>query len=929
MSTTFRGIPRLVLFAFFPCAAWVAACDEPDALTPVQAMALPEPPAIPLGPAVVPLPRDDGRLPGGVNPFSYRLRLRLDPRADRFAGHVEIDVDVEEPTRAIVLHGRGFKIDSVVVQSAEGKKIAATATSRAALGSKGEPEELVVTTAEPLHDGPATLVIDYEAPYASRLRGIYKVVEPNGAYVFSQFEPTDARQAFPCFDEPSYKTPFTISVTTPDGNVAFTNTPEETRHAADPGFTTFQFQSSLPLPTYLVAVAVGPLEVLPGATEPTPLRLIATQGRSHLGALALETAAQQLPLLEKYFRSPYPYAKLDFAAVPNFSAGAMENPGLITFREERLLVDPATASVGSRVSLYGVLAHEMSHLWFGDLVTMSWWDDLWLNEGFATWSATRTLDEWRPELGAGEDAVADTGRAMRGDTLSTSRRIREPVRSTTEALEAFDGITYQKAAAVLAMTEAWLGKPVFQTGIVAYLTEHRWGNGTAEDLFASLEDASKKDVTSVMYGFTEQTGVPSIDAEIACNDHHPSLHFAEHEYAPLGATAGPRKFWKVPVCVRFGDGAHDGNVCTLLDTPEKTVPLEGAACPTWLYPNVDEAGYYHANIPLPMLERLAALPAGKLSARERLGLLIEARALVDSGKLDVADFLRVAEKFRGDLDHTALGELGDFVDFLFTDLVPAVGEASFQRWVRAQFGPAARSLGWVRRPKDHENDEMARRTALAVLGDAGGDPGVLAIATTFARAWLEHPKTVDGDTASIAVPLAAIHGDAALFDAFLRRLGAPATPEERVLAITGLASFTDPALVDRTLGLLLDGTIRAQDQIYVVRRLFRRPKVRERAFAFIAAHIDALLPKLPSQMASRMVSIVSRACSPEEVDRAEALFRPRLASLEGADRALNQSIEIGRRCIAFKARHEAPFAKRLGVKPRADVPDAAKVAKPR
>ena len=581
----------------------LSGCARP----PAPALAPPPRSAPSLGaaaalPADLPPPRADGRLPSDVRPTRYALDLTIDPAQPTFSGRARIAVTVAHPTRAIVMHGRGMTIDRARLIAA-GRTLNAQATLRMAALSKGQPEELVLTFDQPVPSGDAEIQIDYRAPFADGLRGVYRVEAGGDSYAYTQFEPNDARRAFPGFDEPGNKTPFDLSLTVPAGATAFANTRESQHHQNSDGRTvTFAFETSPPLPTYLVAFAVGPFDVLDGPQTPTRVRLVSIKGKASLGATSVAAAAEHLALLGKYFDRAYPYSKLDVAAVPNFGAGAMENAGFVTFREELLLLDPARASMNARRAMASVMAHELAHQWFGDLVTMVWWNDLWLNEAFASWMSDKIVDEWRPKTRARVHAVASKAGVMAEDALSSVRRIRNPVRSTGEAEESFDAITYSKGRAVLSMTEAWVGEDAFRDGLRSYIKDHAWGNATSDDLFAALAQASGgRPVAAVMDSFTSQTGVPQVTASVTCpqpGDEHGAavVHLSQHEYQTLDHQGAPSdKLWRIPVCLVYGAATPRApktpmeKQCTLLEAAQADVPLATTGCPAFVYPNAGEA----------------------------------------------------------------------------------------------------------------------------------------------------------------------------------------------------------------------------------------------------------------------------------------------------------------------------------------------------
>lgn len=854
-------------------------------------------------PANVPPPRDDGRLPGGVAPRSYRWELAVDPLKPRFSGKMTIAARVATPTRAVVLHGRGLTIQAAFVVTPSAGRLPASASFRPAAHSKGENDELVLTTDEEIAAGDVSLEISYEAPFAQGLHGLYRVEEEGKHYAFTQFEPIGARIAFPCFDEPGFKVPFEVAVTVPADTVALSNMPEQDRKpSADGASMTVEFQRSPPLPTYLVALAVGPIELREDlANAGVPLRLGAVPGRAQLGTYGLGAARDHLAILQRYFGSAYPYPKLDLLAVPNFAAGAMENAGLITFREERLLLDETIASTAMRRAISGTIAHELAHMWFGDLVTLAWWDDIWLNEGFATWMATRVIDTWRPELGAGVEALSSVARVQEVDTLSSARKVRQPVRSTTEALEAFDGITYEKGAALLGMVEHWITPDVFQKGVTTYLSEHLFGNATANDLFSALGRASGRDVAAVLGSFTEQTGVPAVKVS-ACRMQKgtPAVDLVQGEYQPLGAPQPSGKHWRIPVCVHVPAPGAKNDACTLLEGGAAHLPLPLASCPRWIHPNADQTGYYHAVSSLDALTALASLARGALSVRERVGVLLDAWALVQSGAISAGDFLGLTQNFRGDPEQAVWERIVDSLEVLDDDIVADEDRPALSAFTKRLLGQDAKALGWEPIRKEPESDRLRRRLVLEGLGRVGRDEPTLIRARAVAERWLQDPTLVDGDVASVALPLAAISGDAGLFERFKTRLISAKTPVERVLALSALSSFTDPLLVRRALELVLDGTVRVQDQIYIFRGVFSRVSTRDIAFQTVRERVDDYLGKIPPFARGRMLAFMARGCSDAEAERARTLFEPKMASLEGADRALSQALESTHRCGALR-----------------------------
>ncbi|HVR62239.1 MAG TPA: M1 family metallopeptidase [Polyangia bacterium] len=891
-------------------ALLAAACGQTPRAAPVVVAAATAARAEAPLPATVPAPRDDGRLPPGVRPRSYALDLTVDPTLPTFGGRARIAVTLDGPTRAIVMHGRALAVRTALVTSA-GVSQPARAWPRLAAHDRGEPDELALTFDQLAGPGPAVIDIEYQAPFSPGLDGVYRVEEGGAPYAFTQFEPTDARRAFPCFDEPGWKTPFSLTLTVPRGLEAFANSKLARRADSADGHTTFTFEPTPPLPTYLVAFAVGTFDVRDGPRAPAPIRLVAARGKGDLGALSIDAAAAHLTLLGQYFDRPYPYSKLDLVAVPNFGAGAMENAGFITFREELLLLDPAHASTASRRAMASVIAHELAHQWFGDLVTMAWWDDVWLNEAFANWMADKIVDQWRPESRARVKAIGDKAQVMAEDALASARRIRNPVRSSGEAEEAFDGITYGKGRAVLNMIEAWLGEDTFRDGLRRYIKAHEWGNASAPDLYKALADASGvREVAAVMDSFTEQTGVPLISASLRCQPARDAagttavIAFTEREYRTLDRAGPSEKTWRIPLCAAFPVAGHLQRRCMLMDGAQAEMALPGAGCPAFFYPNAGETGYYRFQL-APADARRLANGLNQLSEQERFGVVNNSWASVWSGELPAASFLELLRGFRNEDSRLVWGQIAESLAELDRAAITDGARPAFAAYVRDLLGPLGRRLGFTAKAGETDDQKILRDAVMDALGNLGDDGWVLSQARRATDAWLADAASTDADIARLAVPLAARHGDAALYDRLLAVARSPKTPELRVVALRGLAAFEDPAQVARTLELVASGGIKTQDLRYTFVPLATRRSTQNATIAWIEGNYARLAAAVPDPQRARFMGVAGALCDRERVQSVAAFLRPRIEALEGADKSIRQSIEQGLRCAMLREK-EAP-----------------------
>ncbi len=859
-----------------------------------------------------PAPRDDGRLPALATPSHYAIALDIDPAQPRFHGTAAIDLEIAHPTAHVVLHGHDLNVTDVGATFGS-KALAGTSTVRAAHGGQ-EPQELVLIFPEPLPAGRATIRITYDAPFADDLSGLYRVKEGERWYAFTQFESTDARRAFPCFDEPAYKATYDVTIRAPKGMLAVANTPERT-HEDDAGAVRYEFATTPPLSSYLVAFAVGDFDVREGSKSPVPVRLITVKGKAALGDFAIDATAGLVKKLGEYFALPYPFAKLDVLAVPDFRAGAMENPGLVTFREELLLQDSKHASVRAQRYAALTIAHELAHMWFGDLVTMQWWNDVWLNEGFATWMETKVTDAWRPEYTVHTEAVSDAKDVMDTDALASARAVRQPVRTNGEIEEAFDGISYQKGAAVLAMIERWIGEEAFQRGVRDYIRGHAWKNATADDLLGALDRASGRDVSAMAATFLDRPGVPVVAVKSSCNAGKTSFDFAQSAWRPLGAAAPTDTSpWRVPVCVHEASGADE---CTLLTGASAHVDTK-AACGATTYPNASEAGYYRVSVS-EHDARAIARDAQHLDAASRIGVVSNLWAQVRAGDLAPSLLLEVLPSFDGETDGYVISQVIDTLYAVDHALVHEAARPAFRSYVAARMAGHKKRLGWQAKPNESDASAQVRPHVLQVLGDLAHDTITIREADALATRWIADPNSVDADVAPVAVRVASIRGDATRWDQLRAAAKSAKAPLDRIVALSGLGTFEDPKVLGHTFDLLLSDEVKMQDFSYVLgsryeASIFTRPDAARAFFAWLNAHWEAARAKLPGPLAGRYARVMEGACSADERDAELSFLQPHLADVEGTTRPLAEEAESVTSCAELRAHGAESVARFFGAK---------------
>lgn len=865
----------------------------------------------------------DGPLPEGVTPTAYDLAFRIDPRLERFSGVADIRVTFDAPTSRFYMHGALLNVTRIYVAPGPVDPSGATAVETEWVPAAREGlAEVVLAT--PVGPGAATLHIEYDAPFDRQLKGIYRVDVGEDRYAFTQFEATSARYAFPGFDEPRFKTPFSMSITARSEDRVVGNTLETEATDVGDGMTRHTFAETRPLPTYLVALAVGPLDIVEGTaipanavrSRPLPFRGIAARGRGAELRYAMEHTPAIVASLETYFGIEYPYDKLDILAVPDFASGAMENAGAITFREQLLLLSSTPPEEQVR-GFTNVMAHELAHQWFGNLVTMPWWDDIWLNEAFATWMAFRTVADVAPDQHPELSAIASVHGAMFSDSLAAARRIRQPIESENDIRNAFDSITYQKGMGVLGMFEAWLGEDTFRDGIRHYLNAHRFGTARTEDLMASLSEVSHRDVATPFFTFLDQPGVPVVRATIACGEGGRVIDLVESRYRPLGSSAPDDGLWQIPVCIRYGEGRNVHDACTLMNGTSARIDVEGSACPTWVMPNANAAGYYRFSMGPAELTALFETGWSHLTTAERLSVANNLRAAFSSGANSAAELIGAMDRIAADRERLVMMEPAPFFSMLIDDYLEGEARAALRSHVATLYAPAWRRVGWSPRRREPGENAVLRRDLLTVMVRIGREPTVRAEASERGLRFLGvggdgalHPDAVAPDLVSPALwaalhppTLEEGHADAAVFDAMLAALGASGDAVLRQRLLRELGSVEDPALAARALALNEDPLLRVNEVLLPLFVQSETPEGRERAFAYATSRFEQVFSRVATTRAGYAPLAFSGFCDEDHRAAVEAFFLPRIEAMPGGPRNLAATLETITLCAARRGHH--------------------------
>lgn len=833
------------------------------------------------------------RLPGGVTPEHYTLWVAPDIAAATFRGTVDIRVRIEQPTATITLHAAEIAFDTVTIE-AGGTTVPATVT-------ENTKDEMVTFTAPaPLAAGTATIHVTYRGILNDKLRGFYLSKGATRNYAVSQMEATDARRAFPCFDEPAKKATFDISMTIATGDMAISNGAQiADTPGPDAGTHTVRFATTPKMSTYLVALLVGDFVCREGASDGIPIRVCATPDKKDLTGFAMEAAQYEVKFFNDYFGIKYPFGKLDIIGIPDFAAGAMENAGAITFRERMLLVDEATASIGVRKSVASVIAHELAHQWFGNLVTMKWWDDIWLNEGFATWAANKPLAAWKPEWQMDVNAAEETQTALGLDVLRSTRAIRTKVETPAEINEVFDPIAYEKTSGVINMVEAFVGPEAFRKGVSAYLTRYASSNAAGEDFWNEVTRVTEKPVNRVMRSFVDQPGAPVLSVSTACVGGQTKVTVRQRRFdGGVGAKPSAPQAWSLPVCVKTDTGK---TTCELVS--DSTQSFNAPGCGAAMV-NADARGYYITEYEPAALTALAARTTA-LTGAEKVSLLGDEWRLVRAGRHDVGPFLDLAAAFASDTTPAVTSDIAGRLGFVSSAIASEADRTKLNAWIRTKFGPALDAIGIDPKPGDSDDVQTRRGVLMGLVGRAG-DERVRAKATALTLSYLDRVDSVPPSLIGAALNIAAGAGDAALYDRLVTKMRASAaTPDLYYRLFNALPAFRDPALVQRTLAWTLTDDVRSQDVPTVLAQLFGGAQG-DAAWTFVQQQWDAITKKVGVfQGVPGIVGGLGAFCSTERANEVKAFFEKHHEP--AAARSLRQAIERIETCAAIDARQSAPL----------------------
>jgi aminopeptidase N len=777
-----------------------------------------------------------GQLPKSVVPVHYAISIAPNLQSGVLKGSETIDIDARTATRSITLNALELKVTQA--------RLLDERNGVASIQMHADDETVELTFPQPVKAGAHRLQLEFEGRINEQPQGLFFARRPadrsGRVMLASQMEPTDARRMFPCWDEPAYRATFQLTATVPQDYLAISNTPIQTETPSGAGLKTVVFGKTPKMSSYLVAFVTGDLEALSGEAAGVKLRIITPVGGRESGRYALEAVQKLLPYYEDYFGIKYPLPKLDLIAVPGGFSGAMENWGAITFEEEALLFQPGLSPQDAKRGIFVTISHEMAHQWFGNFVTMAWWNDLWLNEGFASWMEEKATDHFNPDWNMWMVANQNKNGVMESDARRTTHPIEQPVHSPAEAEQVFDDITYKKGAAFLRMLEDYVGEKVFRDGIRAYIRTHLYSNTTTDDLWNDLERASGKPVRRIASGWTEQRGFPVVKVRSTCTANGRELALEQERFRVNDSTPDASQ-WQIPVSIE-SIGSRQPATKVLLSA--KSMKAVAGSCDTPVKLNADNVGYYRVEYDAPAFAELTR-SIGSLSEADRLNVLDDTWALAQAGRVSAADYLQLTDALRQQNDPVMWEQLIQRLLFMDDLEIGQTGHDRFQAYARALLNPVFARVGWEPKPSESAGDARLRDRLISALGQLRDEAVINESKKRFA-AFAQNREALPADIRGAVLSVVGRYADRTTFDELHRFARGGRSSDQRSEFFSAMQAAIDPTLVQENLRLALSNELPPEPAAFVVVDVAGTPENAPAALDFAKQHISELLGKLSS-----------------------------------------------------------------------------------
>jgi len=852
-----------------------------------------------------------------ARPLAYRLHMQVDPRQRQFSAELALDIELLQPDDGVWLHGQNLDVTQIALQ---GSDVAVDYQQRLDSGV------VRVGFAQAQPAGALTLLISYNSQFDANLAGLFRVQEQGDWYALAKSESIQARKYLPGFDQPGFKAPFTITLDIPTGQQAITNTPAMAQNVLDNGLTRWQFMPTPPMPTYLLSLAVGPFDVLEYPPIPAnalrdreiPLRAVARRGKVDAMQQVMAITAEFVTILESELGVPYPFRKLDIVAAPAWPSGATELSAAISYREERLFL-PENAPPAARLGMLGIHAHELAHMWFGNLVTPPWWDDLWLKEGFATWATPVLLQRFEPEQSHALNGLRRNFAVMQDDSLATARAIREPISRNEDIRNAYDGITYSKSQAVLHMLDSYFGAERFRAALGDYLRLYAHDVAAADQFYASIADSMQQaELVTTLRSFVEQSGVPVIGLSSSCAADGTTVQLQQGRYLPLGSplreqtSTSQGRSWSIPLCLRYGMDGNSHRHCELLSAKQLAIKLPQAQCADWIMPNADGSGYYRWQLPpsgwQSLLPHFDALNAG-----EKLAVIDSLQAAIAAGEADLEQLLEltagILQQATRQSRQVMQAPLVVFTDYLQRVLPAAEADA-----LRARLRMLYRDVDVC--------SQAAASTDQQLLCRSMQQFRALALQESLLRADLADraarfvglnsapvAAALDADLYELALTVAVAEIGPRFFAALLSFAEGFDDPRFAAAVPVALGAFNDPVLLQPARDMLLQplatddmqaALLGPRERFDMIMSMFRTPALRAQHWSWYAQNLPQILTLIPEQWQRRTPNAADSFCSAQQAEALQQLFDRDGAMAPGYERALAQTLESIQLCAALR-----------------------------
>lgn len=836
-------------------------------------------------------------LPRKIIPNHYNLTLKPNFKSFKFDGNVKIDLQIKENTGVILLNGTELEILSVNLRN----EIEEIAISDFNLDESSQI--ISINLKDEVAQGNYVLEINFIGELNDRLHGFYRsdYTNPEGANAYlaaTQFESTFARRAFPCWDEPNYKSTYDVTLEINEEFTALSNMPVVSESKTSQGFKSIKFDTTPKMSTYLLAFVVGDLAHIE-KTSPngTLMRIWTTRGNESQGQFALDTSLALLKYFNQYFGIDYPLPKMDHIALPDFAAGAMENWGAITYREAALLVDPDNTSASTKQRVASIISHEMAHMWFGDLVTMDWWNDLWLNESFASWMGDKAVDAIHPEWEVWTEFLnADTASAFSLDGLKNSHPIEQEVNNPDEIGALFDAISYSKGGSVLRMLENYLGADDFQKGINLYLTRHSYSNAQTQDLWDALAESSGKPVSRIMDSWVKQTGFPVIDFDLNTNGQI-NLSQERFLFENISTESNDSTIWSIPV---KATNQSQEELSILMESSTENFETTINSDDQWVKLNPDQTGFYRVNYSEKQLDKLQnAIQNNLISPRDRLGIQGDTYALSRAGYTSPTRFLNLSNSFKLEKDSSVLSDLSSGLRSIENLIESENFHSQYKDFCKNIFIQIGKDVGWDKKPGEGHLESLLRSIAQGNLGHYGHQETINKCKELF-QSYRDDSSSVHPDIRSVVFNITAQNGNVSEFNQILQLEEKVELQEEKVRLHGALCSFSEPSLLEKALEVSLSDRIRAQDSIRIIVGVSSSGLGRSIAWDFVRENWVEIDKRYGDGgfALNRLVSLVSGFSEEKRIAEIEDFFDKN--PTPAAERSIQQALERIRLNIAWR-----------------------------